>query len=129
MLVVAAALTDEEGRVLLQRRPAGGPMAGLWEFPGGKVERGEAPEHALARELGEELGLRVRPNDCVPLAFSGAPLPTRHLVLLLYRVTIWAGTPQALAASAIAWLAPEAMRDLPMPAADLPLVAALIRRR
>ena len=127
MLVVAAALTDGEGRVLLQRRPAGKPMAGLWEFPGGKVERGEAPEQALARELAEELGLDVRPDDCVPFAFASVTSAPRHLVLLLYRVAIWTGTPQPLAASAITWLAPSAMHDLPMPPADLPLVAALAR--
>ena len=128
LLVVAAALTDEAGRVLVQRRPVGKAMAGLWEFPGGKVEAGETPESALARELGEELGIFVAPGDLAPLTFvshalaAHHPFSHRHLLLLLYRCTRWAGSPRALDADLLLWRAPHDMADLPMPPADLPLV-------
>ena len=125
MPVVAAALIDGEGRVLLQQRPPGKAMAGLWEFPGGKVERGETPEQALVRELAEELAITVDPATVVPLTFASAPAGERHLLLLLYRVTAWRGEPRPLAATALRWVAPAAMATLPMPPADRPLVAAL----
>lgn len=125
--VVAAALVDANGRVLLQCRPPGKQMAGLWEFPGGKVEAGETPEAALARELAEELGICVDQAAMTPLAFASAPLPGRHLLLLLYRITRWGGTPQPLEATDLVWCHPSAMHDLPMPPADVPLVAALER--
>lgn len=125
--VVAAALLDDEGRVLLQRRPPGKQMADLWEFPGGKIDPGERPEVALVRELAEELGIVVDQEGCVPLTFASAPLGGRHLLLLLYVIRDWQGDPQALEATELAWVTPAAMRDLPMPPADVPLVAMLER--
>ncbi|KIU29470.1 NTP pyrophosphohydrolase [Sphingomonas melonis] len=125
--VVAAAMLDGEGRVLLQRRPPGKQMADLWEFPGGKIDPGERPEAALVRELAEELGIVVDQGGCVPLTFASAPLGGRHLLLLLYVIRDWQGDPQALEATELAWVTPAAMRDLPMPPADVPLVAMLER--
>ena len=125
--VVAAAMLDGEGRVLLQRRPPGKQMADLWEFPGGKIDPGERPEAALVRELGEELGIVVDQEGCVPLTFASAPLGKRHLLLLLYVIRDWQGDLQALEATELAWVTPAAMRDLPMPPADVPLVAMLDR--
>lgn len=126
--VVAAALTDADGRILVACRPAGGSHAGLWEFPGGKVEPGESPEMALARELDEELGIAVAPGAMTPVAFASAALDEhRHLLLLLYRITQWQGDPRPLAASALAWHHPPALAALAMPPADAPLVAALVR--
>lgn len=126
LAVVAVALTDAEGRVLVQRRPVGKFMAGLWEFPGGKIEPGEAPEDALVRELAEELGIDVAPGDLAPLTFASQPLADRHLLLLLYRCTRWTGEPRPLDADALLWRRPDEMADLPMPPADLPLVAFLM---
>ena len=125
MPVVAAALIDAAGRVLLQRRPPGKQMADLWEFPGGKIEPGESPEAALARELAEELAIRVDPAAMTPLTFASADLGARHLLLLLYVVRDWRGEPQALEATALQWTTPAAMRTLAMPPADVPLVASL----
>jgi 8-oxo-dGTP diphosphatase len=125
LLVVAGALIDPCGRVLLQQRAAHRSMAGLWEFPGGKIEAGETPEAALARELEEELGILVDPTALEPLAFASDLLGDRHLVLLLYAVRAWSGVPQALDATAIRWATAREMRDLPMPPADVPLVDAL----
>ena len=125
--VVAAALIDATGRVLLQRRPPGKQMADLWEFPGGKIEPGETPEAALVRELAEELGIETDPAAAVPLTFASAGLGSRHLLLLLYVIRDWQGEPQALEASALTWVEPAAMRSLAMPPADVPLVAALER--
>jgi 8-oxo-dGTP diphosphatase len=127
MLVVAAALLAPDGRVLVQLRPAGKALAGLWEFPGGKVEPGETPEAALARELAEELGIGVAEKDLVALTFASAPLVDRHLLLLLYVCRRWTGLPAPLDAAALAWHAPAALRDLAMPAADQPFIAALER--
>lgn len=127
LLVVAGALIDSRGRVLLQQRAAHRSMAGLWEFPGGKIETGETPEVALARELEEELGVLVDPAALEPLAFASDALGDRHLVLLLYAVRAWSGVPQALDATAIRWATASEMRDLPMPPADVPLVDALDR--
>lgn len=126
LLVVAAALIDGEGRVLLQQRPPGKPMAGLWEFPGGKIEPGESPEAALARELHEELGITLSVEDPRPIAFASEPLAGRHLLLLLYTIRRWEGAPQAHHATELRWVIPAAMRDLPMPPADVPLVEALV---
>jgi len=120
--VVAAALIDGEGKVLLQRRAAGRAMAGLWEFPGGKVEPGERPEAALARELEEELGIAVRPEALVPCAFASADNGGRHMLLLLFTCREWRGTPDALDAEALIWARPAEMRALAMPPADKPLV-------
>lgn len=125
--VVAAALIGENGRVLLQRRPPGKQMADLWEFPGGKIDPGERPEAALVRELSEELGIVVAAERCVPLTFASAPLGGRHLLLLLYVIRDWQGDPQPLEATELAWVAPAAMHALPMPPADVPLVAMLER--
>jgi len=127
MTVVAAALVDGEGRVLLQRRAPGRAMAGLWEFPGGKVEADELPEAALARELREELGIETGPESLVPACFASAPVGDRHMVLLLYLCRSWAGEPRPLDASALKWLRPGDMKPDEMPPADRPLVAMLDR--
>jgi 8-oxo-dGTP diphosphatase len=125
LVVVAAALTDVDGRVMMQRRPAGKAHAGLWEFPGGKIEPGESPEVALVRELVEELGISVVAADLAPLAFATAPAGGRSLLLLLYVCKRWHGEVRALEADAIVWRRPADLRGLAMPPADLPLVAAL----
>jgi 8-oxo-dGTP diphosphatase len=125
MTVVAAALLDAEGRILLQQRAPGRAMAGLWEFPGGKVEAGELPEAALARELAEELGIGVAAEDFVPACFASAPVAGRHMILLLYTCRRWRGEPAALDASALAWLRPDEMRPDEMPPADAPLIRLL----
>lgn len=127
LLVVAVALVDRDGRVLVQQRPPGKPMAGLWEFPGGKVEAGEAPEAALVRELAEELGIAVDPRALAPMAFASEALGDRHLLLLLYVASDWGGTPEPHHASALQWVRPAEMRALAMPPADVPLVDALER--
>lgn len=124
MLVVAAALIDAGGRVLMARRPAGKQHAGLWEFPGGKVEAGEVPTAALVRELREELGIEVDPVALEAVAFSESPGP-RHLVLLLYRCRAWQGEPRAIDAAEIRWVAMEELAALDMPPADRPLATAL----
>ncbi len=125
MIVVAAALVDDEGRVLLQQRAPGRAMAGLWEFPGGKLEDGELPEAALVRELEEELGIRAESASLAPAAFASAPLGDKHMLLLLYICREWRGEPQPLDASALQWVRPKEMTGLPMPPADQPLIALL----
>jgi len=125
MIVVAAALVDAAGRVLLQQRAPGRAMAGLWEFPGGKVERDELPEAALVRELREELGIDLLAEALAPACFASAPVAGRHMVLLLYLCRHWHGVPRPLDASALKWLAPTAMDPDEMPPADRPLVALL----
>ena len=125
MTVVAAALTDGQGRVLLQQRASDRAMANLWEFPGGKVDEGELPEAALVRELREELGIETEAMDLAPACFASAPLGERHMVLLLYLCRRWQGEPRALDAVALRWETPAAMRALPMPPADTPLVDLL----
>ncbi|ODP37891.1 (deoxy)nucleoside triphosphate pyrophosphohydrolase [Sphingomonas turrisvirgatae] len=125
LIVVAAALIDAEGRVLVQRRPPGKPMAGLWEFPGGKLDPGETPEAALCRELGEELGITVRDAALTPAAFASEALGERHLLLLLYQVRDWAGVPEARHATALRWVIPAGLRELAMPPADEPLIGLL----
>lgn len=125
MTVVAAALVDSGRRVLLQRRAPGRAMAGLWEFPGGKVESGELPEAALARELKEELGVAVESEDLAPACFASAPVGERHMILLLYLCRRWSGEPRPLDASALKWLRPDEMRAEEMPPADQPLIALL----
>lgn len=125
LLVVAAAM-HRDGRWLMQRRPAHKAHGGLWEFPGGKVEPGELPAAALARELAEELGIAVDPADCTPLSFATAPRGEGGLLLmLLYRVAHWSGEPRALEAEALVWDTPAALARLPMPPVDVPLVAGL----
>ena len=125
MTVVAAALIDRDGRVLLQRRAPGRAMAGLWEFPGGKVEAGEYPEGALARELAEELGIAVDEAALEPACFASAPVGERHMILLLYLCRSWRGEPAPLDASALKWLRPGEMVPAEMPPADGPLIALL----
>ena len=125
MTIVAAALIGSDGRILLQQRAPGRSMAGLWEFPGGKVEDGELPEAALARELDEELGIAVDPAALVPACFASAPMGERHMVLLLYLCRSWEGRPQPLDASALRWATTAEMRELAMPPADVPLVELL----
>lgn len=127
--VVAVALIDAQGRVLIAQRPPDKEHAGLWEFPGGKVEPGEAPEAALVRELQEELGVTVAPESLIPLTFSSASRETRHLLLLLYRCTAWQGEPRALDAAAIRWVLPDALADHDMPPADRPFVSVLAAER
>lgn len=123
--VVAAALIDGDGRVLVQQRPAGTAMAGLWEFPGGKAEPGEAPETALIRELAEELGIDVEQACLAPACFASEPLGDRHLLLLLYVCRKWSGTPTARHATALQWLRPAQLFALEMPPADKPLLGLL----
>ena len=125
MTVVAAALVDAAGRVLLQRRAPGRAMAGLWEFPGGKVEAGELPEAALIREIGEELGVEVDSESLAPACFASAPVGERHMILLLYLCREWRGTPRPLDASALKWVRPGEMVAAEMPPADQPLIALL----
>lgn len=127
LTVVAAALVGGERRILLQQRAPGRAMAGLWEFPGGKVEAGERPEAALARELEEELGIRVEIGSLTPAAFASADNDGRHMLLLLYLCREWSGEPRALDASALAWVRPDEMGALPMPPADEPLIPLLDR--
>lgn len=124
-MVVAAALVDPEGRVLLQQRAPGRQMEGLWEFPGGKIEEGERPEAALIRELREELGIEASSESLVPAAFASAELGDRHLLLLLYICRNWSGEPQALDAAALKWVRPGEMAALEIPPADKPLIALL----
>jgi len=125
MTVVAAALADGAGRVLLQQRSPGRAMAGLWEFPGGKVEPDELPEAALVRELREELGIEVEADALTPAGFASAPVSGRPLILLLYLCREWRGAPRPLDASALKWLRPDQMAAAEMPPADRPLIAAL----
>jgi 8-oxo-dGTP diphosphatase len=126
-IVVAAGLIRGDGQVLLQRRAAGRAMAGLWEFPGGKVERGEAPEAALVRELDEELGIQVDEGALTPACFASADNNGRHMLLLLYLCRRWTGEPRALDAEALKWAGVEEMAGLDMPPADVPLVRLLER--
>lgn len=125
VLVSAVALVDADRRVLIARRPPGKGMAGLWEFPGGKVEPGETPEAALVRELDEELGIDVEAACTAPLAFVSHAYEDFHLLMLLYVCRKWSGTPRAREHTALAWVRPHEMRSYPMPPADVPLIAAL----
>lgn len=125
LLVVAVALIDADGRVMVQQRPPGGSMAGLWEFPGGKVEPGETPEAALVRELEEELGIRTHESCLAPATFASAALGDRHLLLLLYVCRKWEGVVEARHATALQWAKPVQLYGLEMPPADLPLIGLL----
>ena len=125
LLVVAAALIDADGRVLVQQRPPGKPMAGLWEFPGGKIDVGETPEAALRRELEEELGIAIDESCLAPAVFASEPMADRHLLLLLYVLRKWPGSPEARHASALHWLRPVELHRLDMPPADRPLIGLL----
>ncbi|PZO91441.1 MAG: 8-oxo-dGTP diphosphatase MutT [Sphingomonas sanxanigenens] len=125
LLVVAAALIDRDGRVLVQQRPEGKALAGLWEFPGGKVESGETPEAALVRELAEELGIETESACLAPAAFASEPLSGRHMILLLYVCRKWRGAPEAREAAGLRWVRPVELHALPMPPADKPLIGLL----
>ena len=125
VLVVAAALIDSDGRVLLAERPAGKSMAGLWEFPGGKVEAGERPEASLIRELREELGITVKEECLAPFAFASHAYEKFHLLMPLYLCRRWEGIVQPQEGQRIVWVRPKEMANYPVPAADVPLVAQL----
>ena len=125
VLVSAVALVDADGRILLAQRPAGKPLAGLWEFPGGKVNPGETPEMALIRELGEELGIDVAASCLAPFTFASYTYPDFHLLMPLYICRKWSGTPIAREGQRLAWVRPARLGDYPMPPADPPLVAML----
>ena len=125
VLVAACALIDADARVLIAQRPAGRPMAGLWEFPGGKVELNETPEATLIRELQEELGIIVNEACLAPLTFASHSYADFHLVMPLYVCRRWEGTVTPQESQRLAWVRPNKLRDYPMPPADLPLIPHL----
>jgi 8-oxo-dGTP diphosphatase len=127
VLVAACALIDADGRVLITQRPRGKPMAGLWEFPGGKVEAGERPETSLIRELREELGIIVEQECLAPLTFASHGYPDFHLLMPLYVCRSWHGTVEAREAQKLKWVRPHELRKYPMPPADEPLIPHLRR--
>ena len=126
LLVAAVALVDADGRVLIAQRPEGKQLAGLWEFPGGKVEPGERPEETLIRELAEELGIVVKEACLAPLTFASHAYETFHLLMPLYICRRWDGFVEAREGQALKWVRPARLRDYPMPPADEPLIPALI---
>ena len=125
LLVCAVALIDADGRLLLAKRPEGKTLAGLWEFPGGKVEEGERPEEALIRELKEELGINVEHSCLAPLTFASHAYENFHLLMPLYVCRRWRGIPQALEGQELKWVRAKDLRSMPMPPADLPLIPHL----
>lgn len=125
LLVVAGLLMDAQGRVLLAQRPQGKNLEGLWEFPGGKLEAGESPETALARELKEELGIVVQPESLQPLTFASHAYERFHLLMPLYACRRWQGGPQALEHTALQWVLPTELMHYPLAPADIPLVPAI----
>jgi len=125
VLVAACALIDTDGRVLIAQRPEGKSMAGLWEFPGGKVESGERPEQCLIRELREELGIAVEEECLAPLTFASHAYPDFHLLMPLYVCRRWQGIVEARERQRLKWVRPTALRDYPMPPADEPLISHL----
>ena len=125
ILVAAVALIDRDGRVLLAQRPEGKSMAGLWEFPGGKVEPGETPEACLIRELQEELGIDTWESCLAPLTFASHGYADFHLLMPLFACRKWEGIVQGREGQALAWAAPNELRDYPMPEADIPLIPIL----
>jgi 8-oxo-dGTP diphosphatase len=125
VLVAACALIDADGRVLIAQRPEGKSMAGLWEFPGGKVEAGERPEESLIRELKEELGIVVKEECLAPLTFASHHYPDFHLLMPLYVCRRWEGFMQAKEGQKLKWARPAELRDYPMPPADEPLISHL----
>lgn len=126
LLVVACALIDADNRVLVSQRPEGKPLAGLWEFPGGKLEAGERPEPALIRELNEELGIAVKEECLAPLTFASFAYPEFHLLMPLYICRRWEGTVASHEGQALKWVRAGKLRDLAMPPADEPLIPHLI---
>ncbi|MEI9915479.1 MAG: (deoxy)nucleoside triphosphate pyrophosphohydrolase [Methylovirgula sp.] len=126
LLVVAAALIDADSRVLIAQRPEGKELAGLWEFPGGKLHEGERPETALIRELGEELGIEVEEACLAPLTFASHAYVDFHLLMPLYVCRRWRGQVMSREAQALKWVRPQNLRDYPMPPADAPLIPALL---
>lgn len=128
LLVVAAALVDPDGRILLAQRPEGKQLAGLWEFPGGKIDPGETPEAALVRELAEELSITVKEEELKPLTFASFTYPTFHLLMPLYRCESWTGDILPREGQAIAWVEPEKLREYPAPPADIPLFDWLLEQ-
>ncbi len=126
LLVVACALVDEDRRVLIAQRPEGKALAGLWEFPGGKLDPGERPEMALIRELKEELGIAVKEACLAPLTFASHAYPEFHLLMPLYICRRWEGVVTSREGQALKWVRPTKLRDYPMPPADEPLIPALI---
>lgn len=125
LLVAACALVDQDGRILLAQRPEGKSLAGLWEFPGGKVEMGETPEETLVRELEEELGIKTKVACLAPLTFASHSYETFHLLMPLYVCRRYEGIPRGAEGQAIKWVKPQALRDYPMPPADEPLIPYL----
>jgi 8-oxo-dGTP diphosphatase len=125
LLVVACALIDSDGRILLAQRPEGKSLAGLWEFPGGKVEPGETPEETLVRELYEELGIVTKIACLAPLSFASHSYENFHLLMPLYICRRYEGIPQGKEGQALKWVRPQALRDYPMPPADEPLIPVL----
>ncbi len=125
--VVSAAIFDESGMIMVTERPEGRTMAGLWEFPGGKIEQGETPENALVREMGEELGIKVATKDLSALTFVSHEYEEYQVVMLLYAIKKWSGCPEGLEGQKIKWVSIKALGTLEMPPADIPLVEFLKR--
>ena len=125
VLVAACALIDPDGRILIAQRPQGKSMAGLWEFPGGKIEAGERPEQSLIRELKEELGITVKEECLAPLTFASHLYPDFHLLMPLYVCRRWEGMVTAQEQQNLKWVRPAALKDYPMPPADEPLISHL----
>ena len=125
LLVTAVALIDTDGRVLLAQRPDDKPMGGLWEFPGGKIEDGETPESALIRELAEELAIDTAESCLAPLTFASHSYDKFHLIMTLFVCRKWKGQPQPVEGGQLRWVRPNALRDYPMPPADIPLIPVL----
>ena len=127
LLVAAVAMIDTQGRILLARRPEGKSMAGLWEFPGGKLEPGETPEVALARELFEELQVQIQPENLYPLTFASHHYPDFHLLMPLFGLKHWTGSPEPMEGQTLEWVAPGDLHRYPAPPADVPLFDFLVR--
>ncbi|MDG1825470.1 MAG: (deoxy)nucleoside triphosphate pyrophosphohydrolase [Henriciella sp.] len=125
--VVAAALINKDGLIMLAQRPEGKSMAGLWEFPGGKIEENETPEQALARELEEELRIQVDPTALEPITFASHSYEDFHLLMPLYALKTWQGSPEPAEGQTLDWVAPQDLRRYPAPAADVPLFDFLVQ--
>ena len=125
ILVVAVVLIDRDGRVLLSQRPSGKSMAGLWEFPGGKVENGEVPEEALIRELKEELGIDTWSSCLAPLSFVSHSYEDFHLLMPVFVCRKWVGSPTPMEGQALKWVNRDELKDYPMPPADIPMIAVI----